>query len=253
MSLVATSSGGLPPPPIHHARDTAATAGGGKQAAGSNKLKDRLAAGVALGQSWAAQAAKSKAAARAQQSLADSGLVGFATSSPLLVSGSGSGSAHAGGTGGGAASGSEIKLPATILGVRVPKLSGACFARELAPAVESTRVRNDGPAVRSARERNDEVTGDEARNWLPGIAYRALQFLEEWGRTEEGVYRVPGRSGTVGQLRALFDAGCDCDLREMHPADLDPHAVASLFKAWLRDSQCRLLLVSCLDEALDGC
>ena len=47
--------------------------------------------------------------------------------------------------------------------------------------------------------------------------------------------RVPGRSNLVSQLRALFDAGIDPDLREIHPGDLDPHAVASLFKSWLRE------------------
>lgn len=60
-------------------------------------------------------------------------------------------------------------------------------------------------------------------------------------------HSVPGRSNLVAQLRALFDAGIDLDLREIHPGDLDPHAVASLFKSWLRE-----IPESLLSPALDA-
>ena len=48
--------------------------------------------------------------------------------------------------------------------------------------------------------------------------------------------RVPGSTTQIAHLRALFDAGMDLELTEIHQADLDPHAVASVFKAWLRES-----------------
>ena len=42
----------------------------------------------------------------------------------------------------------------------------------------------------------------------------------------------------VGDLKKLFDAGLgagsECDLREFQPDELDPNAVASCFKNWLR-------------------
>lgn len=62
---------------------------------------------------------------------------------------------------------------------------------------------------------------------------------------------VPGRSNLVSQLRALFDAGIDPDLREIHPGDLDPHAVASLFKCWLREIPDPLLSAQ-LEGAIDA-
>ncbi|GAA6002572.1 Rho GTPase-activating protein [Rhodotorula paludigena] len=133
------------------------------------------------------------------------------------------------------AAAAAIKLPSTILGVRVPNARGQAFGQPLAPLVSATRA----PAAVGAATRadDDEVTGDAARAWLPGVAFRCLQYLDEWGRKEEGIYRVPGRGQMVTQLRCMFDAGVgqEKDLREIHPGDLDPHAVASMFKGWLRE------------------
>lgn len=53
------------------------------------------------------------------------------------------------------------------------------------------------------------------------------------------VYSVPGSAQQVSQLKTLFDCGMDLDLRTKSTSELDPHAVASLFKAWLRE--CALL------------
>ncbi|KAK4695991.1 hypothetical protein P7C70_g8451, partial [Phenoliferia sp. Uapishka_3] len=115
-----------------------------------------------------------------------------------------------------------IKLPTTVLGVKVPKKSGIAFGVKLESVVEKTRIEDGGMMLGRKRDL-DEVTGDEARKWLPAIAFRCLQYLEHWGKTEEGIYRVPGSSYQIAQLRALFDAGMDLDLREIHPGDLDPH------------------------------
>ena len=79
-----------------------------------------------------------------------------------------------------------MRLPATILGVRVPRKTGEAFGIELERAVERTRVLDDGL---HRRKDSDEVVGDEARKWLPAIALRCLQYLEEWGPKEEGIYR----------------------------------------------------------------
>ncbi|GAA5919127.1 hypothetical protein JCM1841_005640 [Sporobolomyces salmonicolor] len=134
-----------------------------------------------------------------------------------------------------APSSAAIKLPATILGVRVPAVRALAFGRPLAPLVDSTRIAI--PSLLHRPKSFDPVTGDLALLWLPGVAYRCLQYLEEWGPKEEGIYRVPGRSNMVQQLRVLFDAGVgqELDLREVHAGDLDPNAVASLFKSWLRE------------------
>jgi hypothetical protein len=52
--------------------------------------------------------------------------------------------------------------------------------------------------------------------------------------------RISGRPSHVSRLRAEFDAGADYELSEIHPSDLDPHAVSSLFKAYLRERESHL-------------
>jgi hypothetical protein len=47
--------------------------------------------------------------------------------------------------------------------------------------------------------------------------------------------RISGRATHVAKLRAEFDTGADFDMRECEPGDLDPHAVASIFKTFLRE------------------
>ncbi|BGP41728.1 hypothetical protein JCM10449v2_005719 [Rhodotorula kratochvilovae] len=239
----------------------------GRGFGGQAKLKDRLGAGVGFAREWGGKgkgklqdswrgfqthrtAASVADAAAFSPAGAHGGMTGSASSATLsaflapssstpqldshLAATSGAGSG-AGSGGGGAAA---IRLPATILGVRVPNVRGVAFGTALAPLVERTRAPHPGGGVHVPRsESADEVTGDDARFWLPGAAFRALEYLEEWGRKEEGIYRVPGRSHMVAQLRAMFDAGVgqEKDLREIHPADLDPHAVASMLKGWLRE------------------
>jgi hypothetical protein len=55
--------------------------------------------------------------------------------------------------------------------------------------------------------------------------------------------RISGRPSHVSRLRTEFDAGADYDLYEIPPSDLDPHAVSSLFKAYLRQREYQPTLV----------
>ncbi|GAA5889320.1 hypothetical protein JCM8208_007839 [Rhodotorula glutinis] len=221
------------------------------------KLKDRLGAGVGFARDWGgrgkgklqdgwrglqthrAAASVSGAAGDAPYALASPPLGGAGGSSPLDA-------AAAGAPGGGPGA---LRLPTTILGVRVPNERGVAFGAPLVPLVERTRApaRASGGSVgaslapsvvvQDGEEDDDPVAGSSARYWLPGAAFRLLEYLELWGPREEGVYRVPGRSHMVAQLRCMYDAGAgqELDLREIGPADLDPHAVASAFKGWLRE------------------
>lgn len=50
--------------------------------------------------------------------------------------------------------------------------------------------------------------------------------------------RISGRSSHVARLRSEFDAGADYNLVECEPGDLDPHAVSSIFKTFLRECEC---------------
>lgn len=47
--------------------------------------------------------------------------------------------------------------------------------------------------------------------------------------------RISGRASHIAKLRSEFDTGADYDLKESNPGQLDPHAVASVFKAYLRE------------------
>ncbi|GAA5833007.1 hypothetical protein JCM3766R1_000396 [Sporobolomyces carnicolor] len=129
-----------------------------------------------------------------------------------------------------------VRLPCVIFGVSVPRVSGVAFGTSLSPLVAATHLSSSLPPRPQSLS---PITGDACLLYLPAIAYRCLEYLSEWGLKEEGIYRIPGRSNMVQQLRALFDAGLgsqsDCDLRELHPSRLDPNAVASCFKNWLRE------------------
>lgn len=70
------------------------------------------------------------------------------------------------------------------------------------------------------------------------VAIRCLDYLNEYGKTEEGLYRIPGSTQQVGNLRTVFDAGCDIDLlTTLSTREMEPSAVASCFKLWLRERE----------------
>jgi hypothetical protein len=149
----------------------------------------------------------------------------------------------------------------TVLGVQVPRdaTPGLVFGRTLQDAALATRLASPEPREtlsrvpsmedpRAERERERR----EARAWLPAVAIRCLECtcrcaaahcadstretdIELYADTEEGLFRVPGSNQQVQQLKMLFDAGLDVDLRSKNTSDLDPHSVASLFKLWLRE------------------
>ena len=67
-------------------------------------------------------------------------------------------------------------------------------------------------------------------SWMPSCIFISPKFLII-------VCSVSGRSSHVSRIHAEFDAGCDYDLTECEPGDLDPHAVASIFKTFLRECE----------------
>ncbi|EIM81090.1 RhoGAP-domain-containing protein [Stereum hirsutum FP-91666 SS1] len=73
------------------------------------------------------------------------------------------------------------------------------------------------------------------RRLIPALVLRCAQHLLKWGLEEEGLFRISGRASHVSKLRAEFDTGADYDISECTPGDLDPHAVSSVFKAYLRE------------------
>ncbi|KAL1942667.1 hypothetical protein VTO73DRAFT_4907 [Trametes versicolor] len=147
--------------------------------------------------------------------------------------------------------------------LRGPKLSssgvsiagGLVFKRDLPTCVRETAI--DDVQIRLAHGDQDLFPHVgfkplESR-LLPALVVRCAQHILRWGVEEEGLFRVSGRSSHVAKLRSEFDAGADYDLTECEPGDLDPHAVASIFKTFLRELPEPLLtsaLLSYFESAL---
>lgn len=117
--------------------------------------------------------------------------------------------------------------------------------------------------IKTSGERQP-YTREEARiRCLPAIVTRCLESLEKFGKTEEGIYRLSGRSSHTNKLRGIFDVPVsapsshstsvrppgksksksisqdfilpDLELSEIGPAELDLNSVCSVLKSYLRD------------------
>ncbi|KJA20058.1 hypothetical protein HYPSUDRAFT_837368 [Hypholoma sublateritium FD-334 SS-4] len=115
---------------------------------------------------------------------------------------------------------------------RIGGAGGLVFGRNLAAGVRDTGVHVGGGVGGKRREGLAGVFEERA---LAAVVVRCAQHLVLWGVQEEGLFRVPGRSAHVAKLRAEFDSGADYDMEAASLGDLDPHAVASVFKAYLRE------------------
>ncbi|KDR75004.1 hypothetical protein GALMADRAFT_248846 [Galerina marginata CBS 339.88] len=125
-----------------------------------------------------------------------------------------------------------------IAGARsIPGRSGGglVFRKDLASGVRDTGLHVlAGGGGQATRKKGGLVTELEERR-LPALVVRCAQHVLLWGVQEEGLFRVSGMPSHVSKLRAEFDSGVDYDMTECTPGDLDPHAVASVFKAYLRE------------------
>lgn len=113
---------------------------------------------------------------------------------------------------------------------------GKVFGREIVDAGKEWGVVDAGFEIpgQSEWEMN-------RRKCLPAVVIRACDYLHIWGPKEEGIFRISGQSSHIAALKRQFDSGADIDLTECHPRDLDPHAVAGLFKSYLRELPSPLL------------
>ena len=130
-----------------------------------------------------------------------------------------------------------------ILGVRVPtNRAGEVFGAPLRVAADRTKLESiEDPPTRYSVSQAALQRRKEACRYLPAIAIRCLDYLNEYGKTEEGLYRIPGSSQQVANLRLMFDSGSDVDLLgTLSTQELEPSAVASLFKLWMRE--CKMVV-----------
>ncbi|KAI0356156.1 RhoGAP-domain-containing protein [Trametes cingulata] len=115
-------------------------------------------------------------------------------------------------------------------------VGGLVFKRDLQTCVRETAIEDVRVRLASGGDEDSSASFKPLESrLLPALVVRCAQHIMRWGIQEEGLFRVSGRSSHVAKLRSEFDAGSDYDLTECEPVDLDPHAVASIFKTFLRE------------------
>ncbi|KAH9831237.1 RhoGAP-domain-containing protein, partial [Rhodofomes roseus] len=119
-------------------------------------------------------------------------------------------------------------------------IGGLVFKRDLKTCVAETAI--DGLDKTAAQEGGE--TKPLEQRMLPALVVRCAQHLLKYGVREEGLFRISGRSSHVAKLRSEFDTGADWDMTECDVCDLDPHAVASIFKTYLRELPESILTMS---------
>ncbi|KAK7692663.1 hypothetical protein QCA50_004296 [Cerrena zonata] len=113
---------------------------------------------------------------------------------------------------------------------------GLVFGRELNTCVNDTAIDSMLIAKEFGAPSDEPMaTRSLEKRLLPALVVRCAQHLLKWGVQEEGLFRVTGRPAHVAKLRSEFDTGADFNLQESDFSELDPHAVASIFKAYLRE------------------
>ena len=88
--------------------------------------------------------------------------------------------------------------------------------------------------------------------YLPAVVYRCIEFLRmKKAANEEGLFRLSGSNIVIRQLKDLFNTEGDVDLLAEED-DYDVHAVASLFKTYLRELPSTILTRELHLEFLKG-
>ncbi|KAJ7072349.1 hypothetical protein C8F01DRAFT_1103593 [Mycena amicta] len=112
-------------------------------------------------------------------------------------------------------------------------VGGVVFGVNLRLVVSETAVAGSRPV--EVEDVTHPLSARLEQRRVPALVVRCAQHLLLWGVQEEGLFRVSGRPSHTSKLRSEFDSGADYDMSECTPGDLDPHAVASVFKAFLRE------------------
>lgn len=71
---------------------------------------------------------------------------------------------------------------------------------------------------------------------LPAVVYRCIEYLRvKKAANEEGLFRLSGSNIVIRQLKDRFNMEGDVDLLAQDGEEYDVHAIASLFKTYLRE------------------
>lgn len=91
---------------------------------------------------------------------------------------------------------------------------------------------------------------EKARNRkrkVPELVQACVEFLRVNGLDSEGLFRMPGRTALVKQLRNAFDVG---ERPRMDRSTMDVHSVASLLKSYLRELPSPLIPITFYDPVM---
>jgi len=87
----------------------------------------------------------------------------------------------------------------------------------------------------SLAEAVDQCPPEDVNVHLPAVVYRCIEYLREKNAAnEEGLFRLSGSNLVIRTLKERFNTEGDVDLLA-EDDDYDVHAVASLFKTYLRE------------------
>lgn len=84
---------------------------------------------------------------------------------------------------------------------------------------------------------NCMITLDDSRYWVPAIVSVCVDYLNQYGVEEEGLYRVSGSALAIEELKKEF-AFCG-EATVLRPGVHDVHSVASLLKSYIRQRKLR--------------
>ncbi|KAI9814850.1 MAG: hypothetical protein M1832_005652 [Thelocarpon impressellum] len=79
-----------------------------------------------------------------------------------------------------------------------------------------------------------EHSKDKTEFWMPALPWRCIDYLNDKGCEEEGLYRIPGSGPRVKHWQRRFDTELDINLFD-EPDLYDINIIGSMFKAWLRE------------------
>ncbi|KAH7888808.1 hypothetical protein F5I97DRAFT_1803723 [Phlebopus sp. FC_14] len=142
--------------------------------------------------------------------------------------------------------GKRLRAPVRVTTAGSGVAGGLVFGRDLRSCVWDTAIDSvrDRLRVRRLDENAADVPDSSQRSepsatlegrYIPALVVRCAQHILAWGVQEQGLFRVSGRSSHIARLRVETDRCADFDLVQSSPGDLDPHAVAAIFKAYLRE------------------